>query len=386
MAPESDAPSKGPLEGPLAHLDIIEVERAAVDLRRGLPVVVGGKRALLALAPETARPATLAALLPLVPAGSASLAALTHERAETLKIRLYTPDVVAIPLQLDRNPLARAAVLADPSADLTHPMCGPYQSLRDLEGRPLAAAVKVAKVAGLLPALLALDLEVGDEDAARAFAAQHRLSFVSEAAAAAYDLGIAETLALVTRAKVPLEGAEQAEIAVFRSDAGGPEHYAIIIGEADLGGPVLARIHSECFTGDLLGSLKCDCGDQLRGAIHEIAQAGAGVLLYLAQEGRGIGLPNKMRAYRLQDQGYDTVEANTRLGFEVDERFFEPAARMLELLGVKSVRLMTNNPQKVEALSALGVNVAERVPHKFQSNAHNEHYLLTKRAKTGHFL
>jgi GTP cyclohydrolase II len=318
--------------------------------------------------------------------GAQPLAAVTHERGETLKIRLYTPDVVAVPLALNGDPLGRAAVLADPSADLTHPLGGPYQALRDLEGRPLAAAVKVAKVAGLLPAVLALDLDTADEGAARSFAAQHRLSFVSEAAAAAYDLGIAETLALVTRAKVPLEGAEQAEIAVFRSDAGGPEHYAVIIGELDAAKPVLARIHSECFTGDLLGSLKCDCGDQLRGAVKEISEAGAGVLLYLAQEGRGIGLPNKMRAYRLQDQGYDTVEANTRLGFEVDERFFEPAAKMLELLGVKAVRLMTNNPEKVKALEALGVPVAERVAHKFASNRHNVHYLLTKRAKTGHLL
>jgi GTP cyclohydrolase II len=246
--------------------------------------------------------------------------------------------------------------------------------------------VKIAKVAGLLPALVGVDLDTPNKDAARGFADRERLSFVSEAAAAGYDFGIAETLALVTRAKVPLAGAENAEIAVFRSSAGGPEHYGIIIGSPDLQGPVLARIHSECFTGDLLGSLKCDCGDQLRGAIDEISQSGAGVLLYMAQEGRGIGLPNKMRAYRLQDQGFDTVEANTRLGFEVDERFFEPAARMLDLLGVRRVRLMTNNPDKVAAMKTLGVEVSERVRHKFEANAHNEHYLLTKKAKTGHIL
>src|SRR6185437_3568548 len=136
---------------------------------------------------------------------------------------------------------------------------------------------------------------------------------------------------------------------------GGPEHYAIVIGQSSTQSPVLARLHSECFTGDLLGSLKCDCGEQLRGAIKEISNAGNGILLYLAQEGRGIGLINKLRAYRLQDQGFDTIEAN--------ERLYGIAAKMLSLLGHKSVRLMTNNPEKVAALEAAGIKVAERVPH-----------------------
>ncbi len=376
----------GKNDSPLARLDVVEVERAAVDLRRGLPVVAAsGARALLALSPEAAREGTFKAVAALAQEGARPLAALTHARAETLKIRLYTPEVVAVPLALDQEPLRRARVLADPSGDLAHPLGGPYQALRDLEDRPLAAAVKLAKVAGLLPAVLTVDLDAKSEAAAREFAGRQRLSFVTESAAAAYDQAVSESLEIVARAKLPLKGAEGAEFAVFRSDAGGPEHYAIIIGE--LGpAPALTRIHSECFTGDLLGSLKCDCGDQLRGAIAEISKAGAGLLLYLAQEGRGIGLPNKLRAYRLQDQGFDTVEANTRLGFEVDERFFEPAAKMLDLLGISAVKLMTNNPEKVEALKRLGVTVAERVPHKFKANAHNKHYLLTKRSKTGHLL
>ncbi len=147
---------------------------------------------------------------------------------------------------------------------------------------------------------------------------------------------------------------------------------------------MLARLHSECFTGDLLGSLKCDCGEQLRGAIKEISSAGSGVLLYLAQEGRGIGLINKLRAYRLQDQGFDTIEANERLGFEADERLYGIAAKMFSLLGHKSVRLMTNNPEKVAALEAAGIEVAERVPHAFESNEHNRAYLDTKAKKAGH--
>src|SRR5690606_3029352 len=148
--------------------------------------------------------------------------------------------------------------------------------------------------------------------------------------------------------------------------------------------PVLTRLHSECFTGDLLGSLRCDCGDQLRGAIAEIARHGSGLLLYLAQEGRGIGLVNKLRAYRLQDGGADTLEANLQLGFDADERVYLPAAEMLRRLGFQRVRLMTNNPEKVAALARCGIAVVERVPHVFPANGHNDHYLRTKATKFGH--
>ena len=147
---------------------------------------------------------------------------------------------------------------------------------------------------------------------------------------------------------------------------------------------MLARLHSECFTGDLLGSLRCDCGDQLQGAIKEIAAAGSGILLYLAQEGRGIGLVNKLRAYELQDRGFDTMDANEQLGFDADERVYLPAAQMLRQLGFDRIRLMTNNPGKVSALSRCGVGVVARVPHAFPSNKHNEDYLRTKAARGGH--
>ncbi|MEQ1864479.1 MAG: GTP cyclohydrolase II, partial [Micropepsaceae bacterium] len=157
-----------------------------------------------------------------------------------------------------------------------------------------------------------------------------------------------------------------------------------IVGSPEPPGPVLVRLHSECLTGDLLGSLKCDCGDQLRGAIASIGKAGAGILLYLAQEGRGIGLINKLKAYELQDQGFDTIEANQRLGFEADEREFAAAAEMLKYLGFTSVRLMTNNPDKVAAMARFGIEIAEHVPHRFPANPHNEAYLATKKAKAGH--
>ena len=149
---------------------------------------------------------------------------------------------------------------------------------------------------------------------------------------------------------------------------------------------MLTRLHSECFTGDLLGSLKCDCGSQLRGAIDAISAHGGGVLLYLAQEGRGIGLINKLRAYALQDQGFDTVDANLRLGFAVDERDFAVAARMLALLGIDRVRLLTNNPAKVEGLGDAGTTVVARVPLAIAANPHNVDYLATKRDRTRHHL
>ena len=158
---------------------------------------------------------------------------------------------------------------------------------------------------------------------------------------------------------------------------------ALLIGQPN-GRTPLVRLHSECLTGDVLGSLKCDCGPQLHAAIRAIAAEGWGILLYLRQEGRGIGLVNKLRAYRLQDQGFDTVDANTRLGFAVDARDFGVAARMLRLLGQSRVRLLTNNPAKVAGISAAGIAVDERVPHALPPNPHNAAYLATKRDRTGH--
>jgi GTP cyclohydrolase II len=185
---------------------------------------------------------------------------------------------------------------------------------------------------------------------------------------------------------VPLADAENVRIVSFRPADGGPEQFAILIGQPERETAPLARLHSECFTGDLLGSLRCDCGDQLRGAIRRMAHEGSGVLLYLAQEGRGIGLANKLRAYMLQDSGLDTVEANHHLGFENDERDFWAAAAMLRQLGIARVRLLTNNPSKLAQLEQHGIEIAGRVPHIFEANAHNRGYLLTKALKSGHML
>ena len=183
-----------------------------------------------------------------------------------------------------------------------------------------------------------------------------------------------------------MEASEAGRLHVYRPDDGGEEHYAIEVGRPDRAAPVLARLHSACFTGDVMGSLKCDCGPQLRAALAQMGAEGAGVLLYLNQEGRGIGLANKMRAYSLQDQGFDTVEANHRLGFEDDERDFRLGSDILKSLGFDAVRLLTNNPAKVAMMEASGVSVTERVPLKVGETPQNEAYLATKAKKSGHLL
>jgi GTP cyclohydrolase II len=166
----------------------------------------------------------------------------------------------------------------------------------------------------------------------------------------------------------------------------GKEHLAMVLGDIGDGAPVLARVHSECLTGDVLFSQRCDCGAQLEGALKKIAAEGRGVLLYLRQEGRGIGLVNKIRAYRLQEAGADTVEANLQLGFHADARNYELCKPMLEQFGVRKLRLMTNNPRKIDAMTKLGIEVAERVPLLVNRNAFNNNYLNTKAAKLGHMM
>lgn len=347
------------------------VERAAGDLRRGLPVIVDGGAgdSAVVVAVETVTDATLNQLQEMF---GAPFLLLTHARAATLKVRLYTEGVVAIPMEKGTR-AEQVRAIADPATDLAHPMKGPFTASRDPVPPSATASVTLAKLAALIPSTLFY----------RAGSLPEGLSHVSvDDIVKFHDVSV-RTLTIVTRARVPLEGAEDTELVAFRPEDGGPEHYAILIGKPSP--PVLMRIHSECFTGDLLGSLKCDCGQQLRGAIAAIGKAGGGVLLYLAQEGRGIGLMNKLRAYRLQDEGFDTFEANKRLGFEADERFYDVAARMLALLGISSVRLMTNNPAKVKALETAGITVAERVPHAFAPTAYDGDYLRAKK-DSGHLL
>ena len=359
---------------------LARVERAAYELRCGRPVFVldSTDRAAVILATEMATEAKIQALADLVD-GQMPHVVLTHHRAETLKIRLYTPEVVRIPYPhwLSASQIRQ---LADPQFDLDDPMRGPFVAEREDVEESVAGGVKLAKIARILPSTMSSvvpAIKIGTHP---------DIVAVNAADISNYDIRAASALKRVTAAKVPLEGAENARIVAFRPEDGGIEHLAIVIGDPDTWGPTLVRLHSECFTGDLIGSLKCDCGDQLRGAIAQIGKEGSGVLLYLAQEGRGIGLINKLRAYALQDQGFDTVEANQRLGFEDDERNFLAAAEMLRQLGFSKVRLLTNNPRKVAQLEEYGIEVVERVTHSFPTNEHNEHYLAIKAEKSGHIL
>jgi GTP cyclohydrolase II len=342
----------------------------------GVPVVLHGDSTALVMAAETLTSQRLVDLLAL---GGEPVLAITARRAETLKARVYDGDLARIALPKDATP-AWVQSIANPADDLRAPMKGPFACARGGVTDLHRAALQLAKSARLLPAALVLELSGG-----RDFAAQNHLTLL-DLSATASALTTRSSLHPVVNARLPMEVSEAGRLHIFRPEDGGEEHYAIEIGSPDRAKPVLARLHSACFTGDLLGSLKCDCGPQLRAALVQMGEEGHGVLLYLNQEGRGIGLTNKMRAYSLQDQGFDTVEANHRLGFEDDERDFRLGADILKSMGFSAVRLLTNNPRKVEMMKASGIDVAERVPLRVGENRHNTAYLATKAKKSGHLL
>ena len=345
--------------------------RARADFRLGLPVVFrDGKRLLLALAAEGLQPERLKSLRSL---GTPQLV-LTGWRAETLKIRVYDRDIARIALPDDADP-AWISDAADPVGDLANPLRGPFHALRDGDARLARLSVQLAKAAHLLPATVITEIDAPPESLTILDADQ---SEVALAAAPRQDD--------IVTGRVPLALAEAGRVHVFRPKDGSEEHVVVEVGRPEREKPVLVRLHSACFTGDVLGSLKCDCGPQLHAALGRLGEEGEGVLLYLSQEGRGIGLANKMRAYALQDQGFDTVDANHRLGFEDDERDFRTGADLLKVLGFSSVRLMTNNPAKVAMLEANGITVTERVPLKAGRGPLNEKYLETKARKSGHLL
>jgi GTP cyclohydrolase II len=358
-----------------------QVDRAIADMRRGGLVLLREQgSALLAQAAEAVSPESLTRIKGL--SGGPLSVALTARRAAALGL-------MPQPSAPGGAVLLRAAsdVRAEELRDLADP--GAAQGMRlPLDGAATAtgvaaAVVELVKLARLLPAAVAAPL-AGRSSAA--LAEREGMVLLEAAEVFAYQATAARSLRPVSEARVPLNDAENTRIIAFRPSDGGIEHLAILIGDPNAKAPVLVRLHSECFTGDLLGSLRCDCGDQLRGAIAEIARAGSGVLLYLAQEGRGIGLVNKLRAYQLQDAGFDTYDANEQLGFDADERVYLPAAEMLRQLGYERVRLLTNNPEKVEALIRCGISVVERVPHVFPANGHNERYLRSKASRSGHLL
>ncbi len=341
----------------------------AIDaLRHGWPLAFPGGPVLLPVETAVAPDAHSRSML------------ISAARAATLKLanqrEAAEPHAPVLIHGAEPFDLASGRPIADPAMDLNAPLKGPFKA-DSLDWRAAAeAAMELARLAGVLPAFL-VDPENPGEAA-----------IVETGDLAAWT--DTTRLIIATRAHLPVAAAEDAEIVAFRSADDTREHVALVIGQQDSGRAPLVRLHSECLTGDILGSLKCDCGPQLDAALRamadEAAQGGWGVLLYLRQEGRGIGLVNKLRAYRLQDQGFDTLDANRRLGLPDEARDFPVAARMLRLLGVRAIRLMTNNPAKVAALEVEGVTVAERVPHQLPPNPHNARYLDTKRDRAGHLL
>ena len=338
------------------------LREAIAALKGGRAVRVG---ALTVLAVETATGEMLALCDP--EAAAPLLISGWRASALSLSNRLDAADP-AEPVLLERADwldCEAARSIADAGADGDRAPIGPLKPLPVDNLQESRAALKLARLAGLLPALWV----VGASESTIAVSTEAILEAKPEAS-------------LVARANLPLEEMPPTQIAVFRA-SDGEEHVALIVG-AYRGEPPLVRLHSECLTGDVFGSLKCDCGPQLKEALGLIAQAGGGVLLYLRQEGRGIGIGNKIRAYALQDRGFDTVDANLRLGFADDERDYEEATAILSALGIRSVRLLTNNPAKVEALERAGVEVVERVGHHMPANPHNADYLGTKRARSGH--
>jgi GTP cyclohydrolase II len=358
-----------------------QVNRAIADLRRGAAVLLrDGDAMALIQAAETIDDVSLAANRDLT--GTSPMLVTTGRRAAALDLAPRDAAITGI-VELILPPEA--------SADLLNELADPTMTRRapsaPLGARPAgpsglaAAAIELAKLSRLLPAMALFPLPARD---GAALARRGGLIEISTAMVFDHRGVLARNLRQVADARVPLADAENTRIVAFRPDDGGTDHLAIIIGEPRPDEPALVRIHSECFTGDLLSSLRCDCGEQLRGAIRACSEAGAGIVIYLAQEGRGIGLVNKLRAYRLQDAGFDTVAANEQLGFDADERIYQPAAEILRQLGFARVRLLTNNPDKVAALAAHGINVVERVPHVFAANNHNRAYLATKASKSGH--
>ncbi|WP_245214722.1 GTP cyclohydrolase II [Pararoseomonas indoligenes] len=362
------------------------VHRAVSDLRRGTPVLLeGGGEALVLAAAETVGARGLAelaraALAPPVLLLAATRAAAVLARPVPATAPEDAPVAIRLsPALLDPDSLRR---LADPVAEQLLPEAPQIMPAPGFSQALSPAAIALAKVGRLLPALVA---------APASAAAGTRLGLLSVGVAEVlgYPATAAASLTRVAEASVPLQDAPEARIAAFRAADGGIEHLAILVGRPEEAGEVapLARIHSECFTGDLLGSLRCDCGPQLHGAIARMAaEPCGGVLLYLAQEGRGIGLVNKLRAYTLQDGGLDTLDANRALGYGADERDFRVAATMLEALGLPRIRLLTNNPDKVAGLSACGIEVTGRVSHLFAANGVNDAYLATKKARFGHLM
>jgi len=344
----------------------IKVERALAEIRSGRPVAVSGAQGSLIATPVEALDDTIAADLETLAAGRARLL-LAAPRLRRLGLERQEAGALALP-KLDLARIAHLSVETEARID------APVSALSDQD----EAALELMRLAFVLPALVVFPAT----DAALLATLIH----VSVTDVQDYRAAQTHELKLISRAPVPLEGAQESEFVIFRGGEGLRDQVAVVVGKPDLSKPVTVRLHSACLTGDLFGSLKCDCGDQLRHTARFMAENGGGILLYLDQEGRGNGLSNKIRAYRLQAQGYDTYDADEVLGFDHDQRGFAFAATMLKQLGVTIVRVMTNNPVKIAALEDAGLTVAADQRIIGRQTDQNVRYLASKRDRAGHFI
>jgi GTP cyclohydrolase II len=341
----------------------INVERAIAEVRAGRAILLHEDVTNLFVFPVDALDASAASRIERYASGQAYLA-LTPPRLKRLGLETKTAGFVTLP-RIDVDRVLTLAAAANARLDAPVAAASPL----------FENALELLRLAQVLPAAVIIP--------AKTRKARSLLS-VAASEVAAYRERRAETLRIVSRAPTPLEGAPDSEFVVFRGGEGLRDQVAVLIGKPDLSAPVTVRVHSACLTGDLFGSLKCDCGDQLRHTARHMAQNGGGIVLYLDQEGRGAGLSNKIRAYRLQADGFDTFDADEILGYDEDRRTFAFAAQMLKLLGVAEVRLMTNNPRKISDLRASGLTVVSDHRIIGRSNRHNIRYLHAKRDRAGH--
>src|SRR5437764_3269444 len=352
--------------------DRVLVKRGLAEFRSGRPVVFSSRstKFLIALPVDGLDEARLHAFEHLCSPAVLRLV-VTARRARALGIESDGP--VALKLAIGINAAAIYSLVADADPDED----------AELDGQAdehAAAAIELAKIAQRLPALLVADLP-----SPTAALIEPPLIVVGSDAVMKFRRDDVHSLEIAGEAKVPLQGGLSTRFVVFRDAVGGGSA-AVIVGEPDFSKPVPVRLHSACLTGDVFGSSRCDCGDQLRLATKRLNEEGGGVILYLEQEGRGLGLANKMRAYALQDAGLDTVDANTTLGFDDDERDYGIAAQMLHKLGCTQIYLMTNNPAKLDGLTGLGIEVVGRKPLHAPINAHNRRYMTAKAMRAGHKL
>ncbi len=353
--------------------DRVMVKRGLAEFRAGRPVMFSSASAnfLITLPVDGLNVARLAAFKALC-APHAPKLVITARRADALGVD--APGPVMLPLPPHAAPDAIYALVADADAE-------PIDAgATEPAGESAVAAIELAKLAQRLPALL-----VGEAQSASSALIDPPLVVVAAKAVAKFRQDAVNSLEVAGEAKVPLQDGIDTRFVVFRDTVGGGS-VAVVVGEPDLSKPVPVRLHSACLTGDVFGSSRCDCGDQLRLALARLKEEGGGIILYLEQEGRGLGLANKIRAYALQDMGLDTVDANTTLGFDDDERDYGIAARMLQMLGCTRVLLMTNNPAKLEGLVEAGIEVSGRKALQAPVNVHNRRYLTAKAMRAGHKL